>query len=72
MAGRQRKPSSHNAPGQTGSASAGKEVVVDDPGYSSSEYSPMHGLRLTQEREQVREEDEEPSAVPLLSSSQPG
>ena len=47
-------------------------MVVDDPGYSSSEYSPMHGLSLTQERDQVREEEEEPSAVPLLSSSQPG
>lgn len=73
MASRQRKPSSHAAAGQAGSASAGKEMVVDDPGYSSSEYSPMHGLSLTQERDQAtEEEEEEPSAVPLLSSSQPG
>ena len=54
-----------------GSASASKEVTGDDPGYSSSEYSPMHGISVTQEQELV-EEEEEPSSVPLLSSSQQG
>ena len=72
MASRQRKPSSHGAGGQVvGSASASKEVTGDDPGYSSSEYSPMHGISVTQEQELV-EEEEEPSSVPLLSSSQQG
>ena len=47
-------------------------VTVDDPGYSSSEYSPMHGLSLTQEQEEevVEEEEELQGATPLLSSSQ--
>ena len=50
-------------------------ITVDDPGYSSSEYSPMHGLSLTQEQEEeeevmVVEDEEEQGATPLLSSSQ--
>ena len=73
MTGRQRKPSAHNK-----EAVVGDVITVDDPGYSSSEYSPMHGLSLTQEQEElemveVQEEEEEegePGAIPLLSSSQ--
>lgn len=50
-------------------------MTVDDPGYSSSEYSPMHGVSLTQQEEEqeVEEEEEEgqePGATPLLSNSQ--
>ena len=68
--GRQRKPSNHNK-----EAVVGDVITVDDPGYSSSEYSPMHGLSLTQEQEEeeevmVVEEEEEQGATPLLSSSQ--
>ena len=74
ISGRQRKPSNHN----TKEAVVGDVITVDDPGYSSSEYSPMHGLSLTQEQEQEEEEvvvvededEEQQGATPLLSSSQ--
>ena len=57
---------------------AGDAITVDDPGYSSSEYSPMHGLSLAQEQEEEEEEvvlveddeEQEQGATPLLSSSQ--
>ena len=68
---RQRKPSNHNKEAVVGEA----VMTVDDPGYSSSEYSPMHGVSLTQQEEdqEVEEEEEEgqePGATPLLSNSQ--
>lgn len=55
----------------------GEAITVDDPGYSSSEYSPMHGLSLTQEQEEQEDEmvveeeqeEEEMGATPLLSNS---
>ena len=70
ITGRQRKPSNHNK-----EAVVGEVMTVDDPGYSSSEYSPMHGVSLTQQEEEqeVEEEEEEgqePGATPLLSNSQ--
>ena len=72
ITGRQRKPSNHNK-----EAAVGEAITVDDPGYSSSEYSPMHGLSLTQEQEEQEDEmvveeeqeEEEMGATPLLSNS---
>ena len=74
ITGRQRKPSNHNK-----EAVVGEVTTVDDPGYSSSEYSPMHGVSLTQQEEEQEvveveedeeEEGQEPGATPLLSNSQ--
>ena len=76
LMGKQRKPSQPpSVRAQTSKEAAAPcpperpELSPEDAGYSSSEYSPMHGGGLAASRAATEEEADTETGVPLLSAS---